>query len=1117
MSKLSRKIVAVGLTLTTAVWLAGAVLPASAQTTAATIAALMAQIQALQAQLIALQGSIASTPSSSYSFTKDLTLGSKGADVTALQQFLVSGGHLTMPTGVAYGYFGSLTKTAVAAWQKSVGVSSTGYFGPKSRAAIALAVGTGTGTGAGYIPPASGTGLSVTVSPLNPATSNVPINSSVTAFEVVPVLTVRLAAGSSDVTVTNFNVLRAGLSSDQDLANVYLLDGSKIVTTNIGMNAGTVQFANAAGLFTVKAGTYKDISVAVSISSSASASGHTYAFSIPAATSIVTVGALPVNGVFPIIGNNMTAASVSNLGGITVTNGSTSNNTSATALTVNAGQTNFNAGQFTLQANNQAVSVKSITLTNTASLSPSDLANISLFQGATKLGTSQSIAGQNQVTFDLSANPLQLAAGQTMQLYVYADVVGGVNRYFQFSVQHNYDIVAQDLMFNIGFLPALSTGNFPMNLAYVSVQQGTLTINRSALSPVNYVLPGGTNQTVAKFDFVAGGEAVKVTQLTATITTSTAATATLTNVKVIDDQGTQIGTTQSTWAGTIAYTNLNYLIPAGTTRVISVIADVATTFAGTLSAAVSSIAGQGYTSLATVPTTGTLSSTGNTLTATTNMLSAGLNSQMGNTNLVSGQNVARVGSFSLTAGSGSAVDVSNFTFSVNSGTSPSVADTFQNLKLMYGNTQIGNTQGVLTRGGSLTFSAASPIRVPAGGQIILDVYADVKTNIAATTTVGVVSIASNGISATAVATAQSITTVSGTPTTGQTVAVVAAGALTYNAGSMPVGAQIGMGVTGVKLASYQVNGSTAEAMTITNVYLTATSSLTGLFTNFKLMNGSTQYGSALSANGTSSPYTLTWVGANIPVTQGGSLTLDVIADANTYSALSSVYTAGANATTTVLINQIDYQGNASSQTTNATTTVYGNAFVLVRNTLAAATASGVSYASAIGDGAVVGAYTFTAGNAANTTDPVYLNQLVINSVFSGATVSSTAHLKYKLLDVANGNQLVATATTTSASAASVTLTLNQNSAATGGAAGGAGLTLNKGGSKTFLVTVDMTGSDATAVAFVRAVNTVAISYQVKLTNFTWTDGTRATSMISADTAYGYSGVSLVGSTNALSF
>ncbi len=69
--------------------------------------------------------------------TSNLTVGSTGSQVLTLQGILVAGGYLHVaPTG----YFGLLTKAAVAAWQASVGLPSTGYFGPLSRAAIGGAV-----------------------------------------------------------------------------------------------------------------------------------------------------------------------------------------------------------------------------------------------------------------------------------------------------------------------------------------------------------------------------------------------------------------------------------------------------------------------------------------------------------------------------------------------------------------------------------------------------------------------------------------------------------------------------------------------------------------------------------------------------------------------------------------------------------------------------------------------------------------------------------------------------------------------------------------------------------------------------------------------------------------
>lgn len=98
-----------------------------------TIADLQAMIAQLQAQIASLQG-VATTPAVSATITSDLTIGSRGAQVEALQQMLIDGGYLKIaaPTG----YFGSLTKAAVQAWQRDNGVSATGYFGPISRSKL---------------------------------------------------------------------------------------------------------------------------------------------------------------------------------------------------------------------------------------------------------------------------------------------------------------------------------------------------------------------------------------------------------------------------------------------------------------------------------------------------------------------------------------------------------------------------------------------------------------------------------------------------------------------------------------------------------------------------------------------------------------------------------------------------------------------------------------------------------------------------------------------------------------------------------------------------------------------------------------------------------------------
>lgn len=120
-----------------------------AQTFPIDMSAIMKQIQQLQTQMNSMKGTTAipvpsvgvtdslpspekSVTSPASDFSRDLTLGSQGADVAALQKILIDGGYLKI--AVPTESFGPMTKTALAAWQKANSLSGTGYFGALSRA-----------------------------------------------------------------------------------------------------------------------------------------------------------------------------------------------------------------------------------------------------------------------------------------------------------------------------------------------------------------------------------------------------------------------------------------------------------------------------------------------------------------------------------------------------------------------------------------------------------------------------------------------------------------------------------------------------------------------------------------------------------------------------------------------------------------------------------------------------------------------------------------------------------------------------------------------------------------------------------------------------------------------
>jgi peptidoglycan hydrolase-like protein with peptidoglycan-binding domain len=78
------------------------------------------------------------TPVACYPFSRSLSIGASGSDVTALQNYLSAQGYFNV---AATGYFGVLTRAAVGRWQAQNGVAAlgtagNGIFGPLSRGAF---------------------------------------------------------------------------------------------------------------------------------------------------------------------------------------------------------------------------------------------------------------------------------------------------------------------------------------------------------------------------------------------------------------------------------------------------------------------------------------------------------------------------------------------------------------------------------------------------------------------------------------------------------------------------------------------------------------------------------------------------------------------------------------------------------------------------------------------------------------------------------------------------------------------------------------------------------------------------------------------------------------------
>lgn len=215
---------------------AAMVLGFAAPVGAQTVAELQAQIAALMAQLQGLSGG---STASSAAITSDLTVGSSGADVVTLQTALVSQGYLVMPAGVPMGYFGALTKDAVAKWQAAHGVPATGYFGPMSRAAFGGSTTGGSTTG--------GTTTGGSTGSLQGGEGSLDVVGNLSNIEdevdegdeEVNVLGIELEAEDSDIMLERVDVdITVGANGSSQLNNYItevhlMLDGDEIASLDV--------------------------------------------------------------------------------------------------------------------------------------------------------------------------------------------------------------------------------------------------------------------------------------------------------------------------------------------------------------------------------------------------------------------------------------------------------------------------------------------------------------------------------------------------------------------------------------------------------------------------------------------------------------------------------------------------------------------------------------------------------------------------------------------------------------------------------------------------------------------------------------------------------------------
>ena len=538
-NKVFKKGVSVALAIATSLSLsAGALvmpLAASADATSDLIASLQAQIAALSSQLTALSGSSMSSGSSAKCvFTKSLTMGMRGDDVTCLQNYLKGTGHFTY-SGGATGFFGGVTKAAVAAWQSANGVSpAVGYFGPLSQAkyssmvVVVPVVPVVPGVTPGVV--SLGSGLTVSAG-MQPSEALAPNSAARIPFTKV-VLT---ASSDGDVMVKSLTVERQGVGVDAALSEVVLLDEDGI-QIGLGKTLNSNHQVMLNEVFTVKAGTSRTMTLGASrpSSDSSSVAGQIIRLALVG----VDAGSVMVYGSLPIVGNGMTMNASLTLGSVTVQTGSFK---TVATTTEDIGKTAFKFTSVRVTAGSQEkVRITSIRWNQVGSAGVGDVANVKTVFDGTEYDAVASADGKYYTS--KFGSGMVLDKGMSAEIYIKGDIMGGANRTVKFDLYRTTDLAVSGETYGYGITPPTSgTGFTSTNPWYfasqVTVGKGSLNVENATAIQAQNIAVNLSNQVLGGFSVEVRGEPVSVAKMIFNIATTSTGIGQLTSVAIYNSSG----------------------------------------------------------------------------------------------------------------------------------------------------------------------------------------------------------------------------------------------------------------------------------------------------------------------------------------------------------------------------------------------------------------------------------------------------------------------------------------------------------------------------------------------------------------------------------------------------
>jgi hypothetical protein len=890
---MSKKLI--GIVASFALVLSMAAVNSASALTAGDIAMLQAAGIISASQAASLNASLSPSVSSGYSFAKDLTVGSRGADVTALQNML--------GVSPATGYFGSLTKAALIKFQLSKGISpAAGYFGPKTRGVANASAGPVSGPVSG--PMVTGTDLKVSLAPTSPVTG------AVVAGSAIANLAEYTFTNTSAVSavVTNVTLQRMGVSDDTTLSNVYLYQGAKRLTDSATVSSGKITFNAPMGLFTVPAGSSMVVAVRSDIINGNS--GQRVSVSLTGVSSNVPVGAL-----YPVSGAEMTVVTATTMTTAAFTATTTPSGTSADP------QTEYVMWQSTLQIGNHDAKMSAFSLRQIGSVANSDLGNFKLYVDGSQVGaTVPALDSNGYASFDLSASPKALT--QTSHIIkMVGDIIGGSNKTFSFSLRKASDVMVMDSQLGINVLVTASggAGSIPMASGDQAISSGTLTITKKTDSPSGNVTKDASSVVLGRFEFKAAGEAMKVETLNVKFASGDVGFGALRNGMLFVN-GSQIGSTAdiaSTSAGTQFNLGSSLVVYPGTPVLVEVKADIfdnsgtndvsdGDTITASFVAGASNV--QRMVSLSYASS---LAAAGNQITVSIGALALTKSSAYSNKTVVVPQTAMKLGEYVLSTNSTEDINLNTLTLRFDGTGASSTASTvavLSDVYMVYGN-KITSVKATVGTGDN---AYAINHVMPANSSLNIAVYGTVAA------TAGPSDVIATKLNVSGQTVSSGQTAAPSAAVNGQTVAVTAGSLSVSKDASSPVSDLLVVGSAGsmTKVASYKFE-ALSDDYTITELALSIAAGSVGNVSGFTLKNGSSVLKDfqAVDSLGFATSTLSFLVPAN------SSKILDVYANLNTIGTPNNATTSSAVQASLVYYKK---QSSGGVQSTATSSTLLGN-------------------------------------------------------------------------------------------------------------------------------------------------------------------------------------------------